>query len=138
MDFHISGNYHHHGDNIEKGGKKIVYNGDNPDLHPLTEEELKRKVDIVLPCIKSARMWFSVCKYMMWRHMCAEMNFKDACDILIHLYPELKLDYTKLRDLNVFSLKEELDDWKYEYDKPFKEEDIFEQYKFVATKMYEV
>lgn len=137
MDFHITGDYKHYGDNIEKGGKKIVYNGDKSNTKTLSEEELKKKIDKVLPHIKNARLWFSVCKYMMWEHMCAEMDFEGACEILLKLYPNLTLDAKSMQKLNVFTLKEELEDWEYEYDQPFKDEKTFEEYRFVAIKLCE-
>ncbi|MCQ2220453.1 MAG: hypothetical protein MJZ12_03615 [Prevotella sp.] len=136
MDFHIGGDYKHYGDNIEKGGRKVVYNG-GKNSNELTKEGLKKKIDKVHPHIKNSRLWFSVCKYMMWEHMCAEMDFEGACEILLELYPNLTLDAKSMQKLNVFSLKEELDDWKFEYDQPFKDEKTFEEYKFVAIKLSE-
>ena len=46
MDFHITGDYKHYGDNIEKGGKKIVYNGDKSNTKTLSEEELKYQFNV--------------------------------------------------------------------------------------------
>lgn len=85
------------GDNIEAGGMKIVHhhgggNGDAPKGNePLTEEQLRGKVERAMPFITTKRLWFPVCKYMMWRGMVAEGDFKTAVDKLNASFPILVL-----------------------------------------------
>lgn len=108
------------GDNIENGGLKIVkdYRGaggegceGNKKEKPLTEEELKKKVDFVKPRIKVKKLYFSVCRYMMWRKMVPERDFQGACEILERLYPGLNLDPDDLDSYYVLSFRKTLDEW---------------------------
>ncbi len=103
------------GDNIENGGLKIVYGSDASEerkKEPLTEDELKRKVERVLTHIGTTnRLWFSVCKYMMWGRMVSDGDFGTAVSILERLYPHLKLNADDLSSLNVLSFKKEVKDW---------------------------
>lgn len=103
------------GDNIENGGMKIVKNYGSTDADkpqkPLTEEELKEKVDFVKPKITAKKLYFSVCRYMMWRKMVPERDFKGACAILEKLYPGLGLDADDLDSYYVLSFRKPLDEW---------------------------
>lgn len=106
------------GDNIESGGLKIVnnYQGNEPETpakaQPLTREELQKKIDFVRPKIGNTnRLWFPVCRFMMWNMMVAEGDFEGAVNILQEMYPELKLDAKDLSSLNVLSFRKNLDQW---------------------------
>ena len=104
------------GDNIENGGLKIVYGNEAHEgkktKEPLTEEELMRKIERVRSHIGTTnRLWFSVCKYMMWGRMVSDGDFSTAVAILERLYPELKLNSDDLSSLNVLSFKKEVKDW---------------------------
>lgn len=103
------------GDNIENGGMKIVKNYGYGDAErtqkPLTEEELKEKVDFVKPNITAKKQYFSVCRYMMWRKMVPERDFKGACAILERLYPGLGLDADDMDSYYVLSFRKPLDEW---------------------------
>lgn len=104
------------GDNIENGGLKIVYGNEAQEgkktKEPLTEEELMRKIERVRSHIGTTnRLWFSVCKYMMWGRMVSDGDFGTAVAILERLYPELKLNSDDLSSLNVLSFKKEVKDW---------------------------
>lgn len=78
---------------------------------PLTEEELKEKVDFVKPNITAKKQYFSVCRYMMWRKMVPERDFKGACAILERLYPGLGLDADDMDSYYVLSFRKPLDEW---------------------------
>lgn len=105
------------GDNIENGGIKIVkgYETSVDKLEkekPLNEDELRRRVDSVRTHIgKTNRLWFPVCKYMMWRKMVPEGDFSSAVKILEKIYPELSLNADDLSTLNVLSFNKSIDDW---------------------------
>lgn len=105
------------GDNIENGGLKIVknYGGGENDApkteKPLTDEELKERIERVRRHITINRLWFPVCKYMMWRKMVAEDDFVAAVEKLQTLYTNLKLDAADLARLNVLSFRYTLDKW---------------------------
>lgn len=104
-------------DIIENGGVKIVNNygaggKQEKDEKPLTEEELVEKIRFVRPKIgKSHRLWFPVCKYMMWHSMVGDGDFVTAVAILERLYPELHLDADDLSSLNVLSFSKTLKEW---------------------------
>lgn len=107
-------------DIIENGGVKIVNNygaggKQEKDEKPLTEEELVEKIRFVRPKIgKSHRLWFPVCKYMMWRKMVIEGNFEGAVSIIARLMPEeaSNLNAKDLSSLNVLCFEKTLDAWK--------------------------
>lgn len=103
------------GDNIENGGMKIVknYGGTEGDAKekPLTDAELKEKIERVRSRITTKRLWFPVCKYMMWRKMVADGDFAAAVAKLEQLYPGLGLDANDLSKLNVFSFRKTVDKW---------------------------
>lgn len=103
------------GDNIENGGMKIVKNygggeGKRPE-EPLTDAELKEKIERVRQYITTKRLWFPVCKYMMWRKMVAEDDFVAAVEKLEAIYPGLGLDAADLARLNVLSFRHTIDKW---------------------------
>lgn len=106
------------GDNIENGGLKIVRGYDlsadkSENAKPLTEDELMQRVEGVRSHIgKTNRLWFPVCKYMMWRKMVTDGDFQSAVRILERLYPELSLNADDLSSLNVYSFKKPLDEWE--------------------------
>lgn len=88
---------------------------ENEKKHPLTEEELKAKVARVRKHIgTSNRLWFPVCKYMMWGKMVVEGDFNTAVAKLKELYPELNLNADDMSSLNVLSFRKSLDEWDIE------------------------
>lgn len=108
------------GDNIEEGGVKIVKNyygiDDNDgklDFHnPITEEQLVEKVNFVRDKIgNSQRLWFPVCKSMMWHKLVPEGDFNGAVAILERLFPDLKLNAKDLSSMNVFCFQDDLEKW---------------------------
>lgn len=105
------------GDNIENGGIKIVrgYEPSEGLAHKektLTEDELMKRIEKVRTHIGNTnRLWFPVCKYMMWRKMVPEGDFNSAVNILKKLYPDVKLNPDDLSSLNVLSFKKSLDEW---------------------------
>ena len=106
-----------HGDNIEAGGLKVVHqygSGSSAPKknEPLTEDELREKVESVRQHIGTIkRLWFPVCKYMMWHSMVGDGDFVTAVAILERLYPELHLDADDLSSLNVLSFSKPLKEW---------------------------
>lgn len=126
------------GDNIEAGGMKFVnqygrVSQKTPDER-LTEEVLKDKIERVICFIENKRLWFSVCKYMMWRKMVAEGDFKTAVDIIDRLFPNLGLDAKDLSKLNVLSFSKELSQWDPK-DAPVKNT-VFSKYYLIANQMF--
>lgn len=106
------------GDNIEDGGLKIVknYGGvaneGEKKVKLLTEDELREKVARVRTHIgRTNRLWFPVCKYMMWRKMVADGDFVTAVAKLESMYPELKLNADDLSSLNALSFTKRVDEW---------------------------
>lgn len=78
----------------------------------LTEDELMERVANVRTLIGNTnRLWFPVCKYMMWRKMVPEGDFNSAVKIIEKLYPEVSLNPDDLSSLNVLSFKKTLDEW---------------------------
>ena len=84
---------------------------DDKESQPLTEDDLKEKIARVRQRISTNRLWFPVCKYMMWRKMVAEGDFATAVNILQRLYPDLRLNADDLSSLNVLSFRKQIDDW---------------------------
>lgn len=128
------------GDNIEAGGMKVVNqygsSANKPQEEKLTEEQLRDKIERVRPFIENKRLWFPVCKYMMWRKMVAEGDFKTAVDILDRLFPEPKLglDYKDLSKMNVDSFSKELSRWDPK-NAPVSHT-IFSKYYLIANQMF--
>lgn len=82
------------------------------DEQPLNEDTLKKKTDKLKDQITTNRLWFPVCKYMMWKKMVGDGDFNSAVSILQRLYPNLKLDAKDLSSLNVLCFTKELEEWK--------------------------
>lgn len=104
------------GDNIENGGLKIVknYGGSEEQKkaeEPLTDMELMEKIERVRQKITTKRLWFPVCKYMMWRKMVADGDFTAAVKKLDELIPGLELDAVDLSKLNVLSFRKRFEEW---------------------------
>lgn len=104
------------GDNIENGGLKIVKNyGSGAEgakaEKPLTDEELKEKIERVKKHLTNKRLWFSVCKYIMQRHMVGDGDFVSAADKIEELYPGTNLDPDDLSRMNVMSFRKSHDNW---------------------------
>lgn len=104
------------GDNIENGGLKIVKNYGGADKtkkqeEPLTDEELMEKIQRARRHITNNRLWFPVCKYLMWRKVVAEGDFVSAASKLESLIPDLSLDAADLAKLNNLSFRKTLDKW---------------------------
>lgn len=78
---------------------------------PLTDAELMAKIERVRQKITTKRLWFPVCKYMMWRKMVADGDFTAAVKKLDELMPGLKLDAHDLSKMNVQSFRKTLDKW---------------------------
>lgn len=129
---------HNGGDIIESGAIKIEnhYGSDDKKQHSeevLTEEELTRKIDFVRSRITTNRLWFPVCKYMMWHKIVSEGDFKAAVEIVQRLYPDVKLDAKDLSSLNVQSFSKGLDVWN-EKDAPVRGM-TFNKYYCIAQMM---
>lgn len=107
------------GDQINSGGMKIVkvYGGESEkkekdEYKVLTEEDLKRKIEFVKPHIGTTKkLYFSVCRYMMWCKMVPERDFAAAVEILNRLYPELNLNADYMGTLYVASFRKKLEEW---------------------------
>lgn len=105
-------------DIIEDGGVKIVKNygtEEKKNKKPLTEEELKEKITFVRPKIGDRhRLWFPVCKYMMWNKMVSDGDFDSAVAIISRIMPEeaSNLNAKDLSSLNVLCFAKELEEWK--------------------------
>jgi len=107
------------GDQMFDGSLKIVYGGEGAskkkhedDEPPLTDEELKRKCDGVRSRIGNTdRLWFPVCRYIMWRKRVAEGDFDSAVAIIERLYPGLKLNADNIAENYAFSFTKTLDKW---------------------------
>ena len=126
------------GDNIEAGGLKVVnqygQHAKMPEDGKLTEDMLKDKVERVMLLITNKRLWFSVCKYMMWKGMVADGDFKSAVDIIDRLFPNLGLDAKDLSKLNVLSFSKELSQWNPK-DAPV-QNTVFSKYYLIANQMF--
>lgn len=121
------------GDHISDYGVKIVNGGEGKAKSELlTEESLKANVDIIRNRIENGRLWFPVCKYMMWKGLCPEGDFTTAIEILKHIYPEVSLNAKDLSSLNVLSFRKPLEEWD-ENDCPLKDRTTFNKYKNIAT-----
>lgn len=106
------------GDNIENGGLKIVKNygqdatEEKKTKAPLTDAELMEKIERVRKHIGTVkRLWFPVCKYMMWHRMVAEGDFVTAVAKLEELYPGLGLSAHDLSKMNALSFQKTSDKW---------------------------
>lgn len=136
MGITVQGNFIVKGDQINDYGVKVVYGSEKKkEEGPLTIERLKEKVDCIRNRLESARLWFSVCKYMMWEGLCADGDFVDAVEKLQPIYPEVKFNAKDLASLNVLSLRKPLEEWRCD-DSPFKDETTFNKYKNIADTLY--
>lgn len=133
MGITVNGNILVKGDQIFDGGIKIV-NGEKEKekKEPLTEEKLKENVDYVIKRLENGRLWFPVCKYMMWGGLCSEGDFTSAVEILSRLYPNISLNAKDLSSLNVLSFRKSVEKWD-ENDCPIKDLKTFYKYKSIAT-----
>lgn len=112
MDITVNGSVIVHGDQILDGGIKIVHEGSaRRKKQPLTEKTLKENVDLIRSRINNGRLWFSVCKHMMWQKLVPEGDFQTAADILQRLYPGLTLNAKDLSSLNVQSFRKHVSEW---------------------------
>lgn len=102
---------------------------------PLTVEVLKRKVDSIRSLITDGRLWFPVCKYMMWEGLCVDGDFTDAVEKLHSIYPDVKLNAKDLSSLNTDSLRKPLEQWDFK-DSQFKIETTFNKYRNIAQALY--
>lgn len=133
MGITIYGNIIVKGDQIFDGGIKIVKGYKEEEMkEPLTEEKLKEDVDFIIKRLENGRLWFPVCKYMMWRGLCAEGNFTAAVEILSRLYPHIALNAKDLTSLNVLSFRKSLAEWDLK-DSPIKDFKTFNKYKDIAS-----
>lgn len=138
MGLTVNGNVIVKGDQLFDNSVKIVkYEGEAQKEEPLTEEVLKERVDFVKSRITNGRLWFPVCKFMMWKMLVPEGDFGSAVEILERLYPEEKLNAKDLASLNVLSFRKELAEWD-ENDCPLKDRTTFHTYKNIAELMMSV
>lgn len=114
----------YYGDDIHDGGLKIVgtqtYGSqtdedENQALQhtnePITYENLQERLVVVAPRIgNSKRLWFCVCKFMMWREIVAENDFLKACSMLNETY-NLNLNYRDMEAINVDCFSKSYDQW---------------------------
>ena len=116
------------GDNEnEEGGTENTGDGKTmatPPANPI--EELKRKVDMVLPQMTTQRNWFPVCTYMMQAKIVDEGDFKTACSILSQLYPETKLNAKDLASMYTSYVQKPIEEWTIEKN-PFNSDNIFKR-----------
>lgn len=136
MGITVNGNIIVKGDQVFDGGVKIVknYGGADESDRPLTDAELQEKIERVREQIgNTKRLWFSVCKYMMWRRMVADGDFVSAVAKLEELYPGLALDAADMSKLNVLSFRKKVDEWDIN-DAPVKNT-TFSKYLSIAEMM---
>lgn len=101
----------------------------------LTEEELKKKIEKVRIHIGTTkRLWFPVCKYMMWRKMVANGDFVTAVAKLESMFPGLKLDADDMSSLNTLSFSKGVNEWDAE-NAPVRGA-TFSKYLVIAELMY--
>lgn len=127
------------GDQLNDDAVKIVHNhgGGNAKKEPLTVERLKENVDAVLERIENGRLWFSVCKYMMWENLCADGDFVAAVEILKPLYPDVAFNAKDLASLNVMSFRKPLAQWDAN-DCPMKDLTTYNKYHSLAMLLTEM
>ncbi len=138
MGITVNGNITVKGDQIFDGGIKVVHQyGQAEKKEPLTEERLKEKVSLIRNKLENGRLWFPVCKFMMWEKMVPEGDFDAAAEIIKRLFPDVSLNAKDLSSLNVFSFRKELKEWNQE-DSPIKDRTTFYRYKGIADLLYEL
>ena len=134
MGITVEGNLIVKGDQIFDGGIKVVrISGEEKAAEPLTIEMLKEKVDLILNRIENGRLWFPVCKYMMWEGLVGEDDFKAAVEMLQGIYPDVAFNVKDLSSLNCMSFRKSLDEWD-RNDAPVS--NAFMKYKNIAEALY--
>lgn len=88
----------------------------NPGLLIITiaPDELKPKLDIIVPRMSNQRHWFVVAKYFMKKHFVLEGDFRGAVDLIMEAYngnPPISIDAKDLSRLNVDIFAKDVDLW---------------------------
>lgn len=137
MSITVEGNLIVKGDQIFDGGVKIVrIAGAEKEKEPLTEELLKQKVEAARNLIDKARLWFPVCKYMMWEGLVPEGDFEAALAMLQGMFPDVSFDPKDFSSkLNVGSFRKPLSEWVDDDSSPV-HNTTFSRYKNIAELMY--
>jgi len=98
-------------------------------------DELRDKLDTVLPYMSNQRHWFVVTKFMMKKRFVNNGDFKAASSLIIDAYdgyPPIGIDPRDLSRLNVGLYSKEVDLW---YDKNYKPSKTREQQSFEIFKI---
>lgn len=140
MGITVNGNIIVKGDQVFDGGVKIVKNcgATDNESEMLTEELMRDKIDSVRNIIDTQRMWFPVCKYMMWEGLVAEGDFSGALKMIQSWYPDVVFDAKDLSThMNVGCFRKALTEWVDDTGAPV-HNSTFNKYRNLAETLYHV
>lgn len=109
---------------VEAGGNYVEFSGrDKEDddeaehdqlLEPVTDEDVKRYIDIMIPQIVNQNHWYAIVRPLMWRSVIIDGDYEGAVSYIRRLYPDglWKCPTTDdLRRLDACSMRKSLDKW---------------------------
>lgn len=112
------------------------YGKNNDGKAPISDDELRDRINKVLPLIKQNRHWFCIIKVLMLRGLVKNKDFKGAAERIRSLYPgglEVEIDPADLQSMHNGSFMFPLSEWSLT-DGPFKREYEFKQYLSLAQR----
>lgn len=122
-------------------GSDLKKVGESQPMFSSRDEQLRDVARRFLPHVeKNARLWFCLCKAMMWREDAVDGDFPGAVARLRQAFGgELpcEIDAKDISRLNVLSFSYTIDRWN-QADSPFKRGNDFLQYHGLATMAYKL
>lgn len=106
----------------------------------LNDNELRDRINKVLPFIKQSRHWFCIVKVLMLRGLVKNKDFKGAAERIRSLYPgglDVEIDPADLQSMHIGSFMFPISEWTIT-DSPFKREFEFKQYLGLAQRFDEL
>lgn len=101
----------------------------------LTDENLRNKINSVLPKITSNRLWFCIIKVLMLHGLVAYDDFEDGKKLICRLYPNgypNEFDPYDIKKLHDGCFRLPLNEWRQDTS-PFKRPAEFRAYQNLAT-----
>lgn len=114
--------------------------GQEQQPEELTDDDLRNKINQVLPLMKNSRHWFSIIKVLMLHGQVLDGDFEAGKNLIERLYPAgvtLKIDPADLSKLHTGSFRLPVVSWV-QNDAPVARSAEFFQYRSIALKLDEL
>lgn len=105
-----------------------------------TDEELRNKINNIMPMIRINRQWFCILKVLMLHGLLADNDFEGGRKLILKLFPagvNNMFDPADIAKLHTGCFKFPIDKWTIS-DSPFKREAEFAQYMNLAMRFDEL